>query len=81
MSIATTNAIKISATSEHLINNNVYGKNYNESSFRILRKCFNYFLNVINLEAFLIKVFKPKCWNQKYWIIPVVFKLIEIHSH
>ena len=43
MSIATTNAIKRSAIAVHLINNPVCGNNYNESSFSILRKCFNYF--------------------------------------
>ena len=46
MSIATTNAIKRSAIPDHLINNTVGGKKYNESNF-------SYF-DVIKLEAILI---------------------------
>ena len=64
MCIATTNAMKRSAIAEHLINNRICGKNYNESSFSILRKCVNYF-DVIKLQAILIKLYKPKLCKQK----------------
>ena len=64
MCIATTNAMKRSAIAEHLINNRICGKNYNESSFSILRKCMNYF-DLIKLEAILIKLYKPKLCKHK----------------
>ena len=63
MSIGTTNAMKRCARAEHLINNPICGKNYNESSFSILRKCMNY-LDVIKLEAILNKLYKPNFENK-----------------
>ena len=41
-------------------------KKYNESTFSILRKSFNYF-DVIKLEAISIKLFKAKHCKQKYF--------------
>ena len=41
-------------------------KKYNESTFSILRKSFNYF-DVIKLETTLIKLLKPKLCKQKHF--------------
>ena len=62
------NAMKISTIAVHLINKPICGKNYNEFSFSILRKCTNYF-NVIKLEATLIKHYKPKLYKQIIFLL------------
>ena len=59
MRIATTNEMKRSAIAEHLIKNPICGKNYNESSFSILKKCINCFYMIKLDEAILIKLYKP----------------------
>ena len=71
MSIATTNAMKRSVTPEHLIKNPVCRKNYNKSCFSFLRKYTSY-LDVIKLEAILIKLYKPKLCKQKDLIIQLL---------
>ena len=43
MSNATSNAIKRSSISEHLVKNPVCGNSYNEMRFKILRSCTNNF--------------------------------------
>ena len=63
MIIATSNVMKKSAITEHLINPDC-AKNYNECSFNILRKCTNWF-DLMKLEAILIKIYKPKLCKQK----------------
>ena len=52
-------AMNRSVISEHLVNNPARGKSYNESRFRILRKCYNNYA-LTKLEAILIKKAQTK---------------------
>ena len=53
-----------SVIAEYLVNNPACGKSYNESRFRILRKCYNNY-DLKKLEAILVKIDKPKLNKQK----------------
>ena len=63
-SIATLNAINRSSIAEHLIKNPICGKNFNDSSFKILRSTANNF-DLIKIEAIYIHLNKPKLCKQK----------------
>ena len=52
ISIATSNGMKRSSISEHLIKNHNYEKSYKEMKFRILRSCNNIY-DLIKIEASL----------------------------
>ena len=62
--IATLNAINRSSIAEHLIKNPICGKNFNDSSFKILRSSTNNF-DLIKIEAIYIHLNKPKLCKQK----------------
>ena len=64
ISIETSNAMKRSSISVHLIKNSIWGKSYNEIKFRILRSC-NYFFDLIKIEAIYINFNKPKLCKQR----------------
>ena len=64
MSIATTNAIKRSSISEHLVKNPACGNSYSEMRFKILRSCTNIF-DLVKIEAIYIHLHKPKLCKQK----------------
>ena len=64
MSNATSNAIKRSSISEHLVKNSVCGNNYREMRFKILRSC-TYNFDLIKVEAIYIHLNKPKLCKQK----------------
>ena len=60
MSNATSNAIKRSSISEHLVKNPVCGNSYNEMRFKILRNCMNN-LDLFKVEAIeMLHLNKPK---------------------
>ena len=63
-SIATLNAMNRSSIAEHLIKNPICGKNFNDSSFKILRSNTNNF-DLIKIEAIYIHLNKPKLCKQK----------------
>merc|ERR1712183_512132 len=71
-STAIKNAMNRLAISQHLLNSSVCGKSYNESRFRILRKCYNNYA-LIKLEAILIQIKKPKPNKNKYFDYVVSF--------
>ena len=62
--MAIMDAMNRSVISERLVNKPVCGTGYNESTFRILRMCYNNY-DLINLEAILIKLKKLKLNKQK----------------
>ena len=64
MGNATSNAIKRSSISEHLVKHPVCGKSYNEMRFKILRSCTNNF-DLVKIEAIYIHLNKPKLCKQK----------------
>ena len=64
MSNATSNAIKRSSISEHLVKNPKCGNSYSETRFKILRSCTNIF-DLIKIEAIYIYLNKLKLCEQK----------------
>ena len=65
------NAAKISAISEHLINNANCGDKYNISLFNIMKKYANKF-DLFEIEAILIHLYKPVLCKQNEFDYTVV---------
>ena len=68
MSNATSNAIKRSSISEHLVKNPVCGNSYSEMRFKILRSCTKIF-DLIRKVAIYIHLNKQKLYSNKNSII------------
>ena len=64
LNAATSNAIKRSSISEHLVNNPLCGKSYNEKMFKIMRSCTN-ILDLVKIEAIYIHLNKPELCKQR----------------
>ena len=64
MSNATSNAIKRSSISEHLVKNPVCGNSYNKMRFKVLISCTNNF-DLVKIETIYIHLNKPKLCKQK----------------
>ena len=62
--MATLNAMNRSSLVENLIKNPIFGKNFNDSSFKILKSTTNNF-DLIKIEAITIHLNKPKLCKQK----------------